>query len=160
MHADLALQPSRTVTSVLTECSYGTVRDLSTAIKISPSSMFITGAMVLHNSVCPHVFHTLKGTLHLLENTGPPPILRCVIMWLACVWPHHVGMKRPCVRVERRRQARGGAMYPSATEEVLSWGMFLTASCSFTQNNLRTHFVWTSFMYSYIRSTIQLHGVM
>jgi len=37
-------------------------------------------------------------------------------------------MKRPCVRVERRRQDRGGAIYPSATEESLSWGMFLTAS--------------------------------
>jgi hypothetical protein len=39
--------------------------------------MFITGAMVPHNAVCPHVVHTVQGTLHLLEDIGPSPILRC-----------------------------------------------------------------------------------
>jgi len=52
---------------------------LRTAIKIRPSSMFITGAMVLHNSICPHVVRTLQGTRHLLEDTGPSQTLRYVI---------------------------------------------------------------------------------
>jgi len=95
---------------------------------LSACLLLVPWYVVLHISVYPRVFGTLHGTLRLLEDSGPPPVLRYVIMWLPCVWPHRVRMKRPCVRVERRRQDRGGAIYLSATEEGLSRGMFLTAS--------------------------------
>jgi hypothetical protein len=44
-------------------------------------------------------------------------------------------------------------------ESISNWGRselgnVFNGLCSFTQCNPRTHFIWTSFMYSYIRSTI------